>query len=378
MKTCRPFVQVLAAGLRLLSPHDDVVPLGALLALAPRCVGPRLGGRDREARDRAAARREAQLRIACRDCRSASPCSATSPHLRVVSRDHSRALMRRSTRRRALMRNVEAAHALALTARGRARYVRSRDGWRSSTRSKWSGSRSTRRSSRRWSPSPPRSTDARAYRPVARVGDGATSAICGVAGGRRRAGRVSTRRSRTSSCRTTRATSTSSPSWRRCPSSSSAGSRSRSSRDIPVFGWALRRAGHIIIDRIEPRAGASRRCAPRRRQMDTGISVMIFPEGTRAGHDHELLPLKKGGFVLAHRDRYADRARSPCAAAERSCRATTGASTSGDDRGRRRRADPGRRARTATTLAGRGARRDARRSCRAAEPAACAVRRRRR
>jgi len=26
---------------------------------------------------------------------------------------------------------------------------------------------------------------------------------------------------------------------------------------------------------------------------------VIFPEGTREGHDNELLPLKKGGFVLA-------------------------------------------------------------------------------
>ena len=68
--------------------------------------------------------------------------------------------------------------------------------------------------------------------------------------------------------------------------------------DIPIFGWALRRAGHIIIDRSNPeQAMASLRAA--RAMMETGISVMIFPEGTREGHDHELLPLKKGGFMLA-------------------------------------------------------------------------------
>jgi 1-acyl-sn-glycerol-3-phosphate acyltransferase len=67
---------------------------------------------------------------------------------------------------------------------------------------------------------------------------------------------------------------------------------------IPVFGWALRNAGHIIIDRSNPeQAVASLRAA--RTMMDTGISVVIFPEGTREGHDHELLKLKKGGFMLA-------------------------------------------------------------------------------
>lgn len=67
---------------------------------------------------------------------------------------------------------------------------------------------------------------------------------------------------------------------------------------IPVFGWALRNAGHIIIDRSNPeQAIATLRAA--KAQMDTGVSVMIFPEGTRERHDHELLPLKRGGFVLA-------------------------------------------------------------------------------
>ena len=68
--------------------------------------------------------------------------------------------------------------------------------------------------------------------------------------------------------------------------------------DVPFFGWALRRAGHIIIDRSNPeQAIASLRAA--KIIMDTGVSVVIFPEGTREEHDHELLPLKKGGFMLA-------------------------------------------------------------------------------
>jgi 1-acyl-sn-glycerol-3-phosphate acyltransferase len=67
---------------------------------------------------------------------------------------------------------------------------------------------------------------------------------------------------------------------------------------VPVFGWALRNAGHIIIDRSRhEQAVASLRAA--REQMEGGISVVIFPEGTRARPDDPLLPLKKGGFMLA-------------------------------------------------------------------------------
>lgn len=67
---------------------------------------------------------------------------------------------------------------------------------------------------------------------------------------------------------------------------------------VPFFGWALRRAGHIIIDRSDtPQAVASLRAA--RGRMLEGISVMIFPEGTRSTPGETLLPLKKGGFMLA-------------------------------------------------------------------------------
>src|SRR5262249_57457948 len=55
--------EVLPAGLGLLPPHDHVVPLGALLALA-LVVGPDVAGRHREPPDRLTARREAYLRVA--------------------------------------------------------------------------------------------------------------------------------------------------------------------------------------------------------------------------------------------------------------------------------------------------------------------------
>ena len=67
---------------------------------------------------------------------------------------------------------------------------------------------------------------------------------------------------------------------------------------VPVFGWALKHTGHIIIDRSDSQqAIASLRAA--RSQMERGISVVLFPEGTRSETGQALLPLKKGGFMLA-------------------------------------------------------------------------------
>ncbi len=67
---------------------------------------------------------------------------------------------------------------------------------------------------------------------------------------------------------------------------------------VPVFGWALKHTGHIIIDRSNHHQSvASLRAA--RSKMEDGVSVMIFPEGTRSPADQALLPFKKGGFMLA-------------------------------------------------------------------------------
>jgi 1-acyl-sn-glycerol-3-phosphate acyltransferase len=67
---------------------------------------------------------------------------------------------------------------------------------------------------------------------------------------------------------------------------------------VPVFGWALKHTGHIIIDRSNHvQAVATLRAA--RSKMEEGVSVVIFPEGTRSPADQALLPFKKGGFMLA-------------------------------------------------------------------------------
>lgn len=66
---------------------------------------------------------------------------------------------------------------------------------------------------------------------------------------------------------------------------------------IPIFGWSLWMCGFIPIDRSNrERAIASLEKAARR--IAHGISVLVFPEGTRS-RDGRLLPFKKGGFMLA-------------------------------------------------------------------------------
>ena len=66
---------------------------------------------------------------------------------------------------------------------------------------------------------------------------------------------------------------------------------------IPVMGWMMRLAGDIPVHRTSrgSRAEALEACRARLRN---GVSVMIFPEGTRSRTD-DLLPFKDGAFRLA-------------------------------------------------------------------------------
>ena len=66
---------------------------------------------------------------------------------------------------------------------------------------------------------------------------------------------------------------------------------------IPLFGFAMRRAGYISIDRTDRQAAfISLKTAAK--TIREGASVIIFPEGTRSP-DGNISPFKKGGFVLA-------------------------------------------------------------------------------
>jgi 1-acyl-sn-glycerol-3-phosphate acyltransferase len=66
---------------------------------------------------------------------------------------------------------------------------------------------------------------------------------------------------------------------------------------IPVFGRAMRGAGYISIDRAD-RAAAFDSLHQAAEKIRQGVSILIFPEGTRS-LDGFLRTFKKGGFVLA-------------------------------------------------------------------------------
>lgn len=67
---------------------------------------------------------------------------------------------------------------------------------------------------------------------------------------------------------------------------------------IPFMGWYMARVGYIPVEREHPKkARLSLEQAARR--VASGLSVVIFPEGTRS-NEGELARFKRGGVNLAH------------------------------------------------------------------------------
>jgi 1-acyl-sn-glycerol-3-phosphate acyltransferase len=66
---------------------------------------------------------------------------------------------------------------------------------------------------------------------------------------------------------------------------------------VPFFGWALWSSKHILVNRSS-RFHAMASLIKARKKIERGISVVFFPEGTRSPNG-ELLPFKRGGFLLA-------------------------------------------------------------------------------
>lgn len=66
---------------------------------------------------------------------------------------------------------------------------------------------------------------------------------------------------------------------------------------IPFVGWACKAAGHIFIDRSLG-VGANKSIAEAKTKLQNGVSVVIFPEGSRT-HDGKMQHFKRGAFRIA-------------------------------------------------------------------------------
>ena len=66
---------------------------------------------------------------------------------------------------------------------------------------------------------------------------------------------------------------------------------------VPWIGWMLRMSGDIPVRRGDAESGGEA-LAKARAYLDRGMSVMLFPEGTRS-KTARLLPFKSGAFRLA-------------------------------------------------------------------------------
>lgn len=71
----------------------------------------------------------------------------------------------------------------------------------------------------------------------------------------------------------------------------------KSLEKIPLVGYACRRAGHVFVDDSSI-VGIKETISVAEHTLRDGMSVVIFPEGSRTRSGH-LMPFKRGAFMLA-------------------------------------------------------------------------------
>jgi 1-acyl-sn-glycerol-3-phosphate acyltransferase len=72
---------------------------------------------------------------------------------------------------------------------------------------------------------------------------------------------------------------------------------------FPIWGWSLLTLKSIVINRKNQRASLRSLLEQGTRYLNEGLSVLIFPEGTRAGA-RQVLKFNIGGAMLAHKSGY--------------------------------------------------------------------------
>ena len=76
----------------------------------------------------------------------------------------------------------------------------------------------------------------------------------------------------------------------------------KESFNIPIFGWAMQAAGMIKIDRQNREKAKESFDQAVFKLKDSKFSTLLYLDGTRS-EKGEILPFKKGGFILAIRSK---------------------------------------------------------------------------
>lgn len=66
---------------------------------------------------------------------------------------------------------------------------------------------------------------------------------------------------------------------------------------LPLVGFACKKAGHVFVDDSSI-AGIKETIAEAEHTLKDGMSLVIFPEGSRSW-DGSMIPFKRGAFMLA-------------------------------------------------------------------------------